>query len=123
MDLIFLLIIWICFGIASSMFMVSKGRSGCGGLLLGLLLGPVGLIIALATKKDEKALEMEKIKSGDNKKCPFCAEVVKKEAVVCKHCGRDLPKEEIEIEGECSKCGTPLKKGYAICEKCGHINI
>lgn len=27
---------------------------------------------------------------SQEKQCPFCAEVVKKEAIVCKHCGRDL---------------------------------
>jgi len=26
------------------------------------------------------------------KKCPFCAEQVKAEAVVCKHCGKDIPR-------------------------------
>lgn len=26
----------------------------------------------------------------DEKKCRFCAEIIKKDAIVCKHCGRDL---------------------------------
>ena len=29
--------------------------------------------------------------SSDIKQCPFCAEDIKKAAIVCKHCGRDLP--------------------------------
>lgn len=29
--------------------------------------------------------------AGDEKTCPFCAETIKAAAVVCKHCGRDLP--------------------------------
>jgi hypothetical protein len=28
------------------------------------------------------------------KECPFCAEIIKKRAVVCKHCGKDLPAEK-----------------------------
>lgn len=31
--------------------------------------------------------------SRDTKACPFCAETIKAAAIVCKHCGRDLPKE------------------------------
>lgn len=27
---------------------------------------------------------------GETRECPYCAEVIKTRAVVCKHCGRDL---------------------------------
>lgn len=50
-----------------------KGQA-VGGAILGIVAGPLGVIIALAV-------------DGGNKKCPQCAEQVKKEANVCKHCG------------------------------------
>ncbi|MEE9566972.1 MAG: zinc ribbon domain-containing protein [Desulfobacteria bacterium] len=30
------------------------------------------------------------------KECPFCAEIVKARAIVCKHCGKDLPEKKTE---------------------------
>ena len=34
------------------------------------------------------------------RKCPYCAETIKLEAKVCKHCSRELPEEEIADELE-----------------------
>lgn len=80
-------LLWFAFGIVGAMIASGKGNSGCGGFALGMLLGPIGLLIAFFSSDDEK----EKLaKSGYTKKCPYCAEYVKQDAVVCKHCGRDL---------------------------------
>ncbi|TVR94393.1 MAG: zinc ribbon domain-containing protein [Spirochaetaceae bacterium] len=68
----------------------SKGKGGAG-LALGIFLGPLGVLIALFLKADTQKVEATAIQSGESKKCPFCSELIKVDAVVCRFCGRDLP--------------------------------
>jgi len=86
-----LFVIWLICGVVSAIVATNKGRSGCGWFATGVLLGPLGFILALVVPKNEPRVEQRSIRSGESKKCPFCAELVKREALVCKHCGRDLP--------------------------------
>ena len=59
--------------------------------LLSLLLSPlIGILVLLIAGRKPEALEHRAIEKGTMQRCPFCAEVIRREAVVCRFCGRNL---------------------------------
>ena len=78
-------IVWIILAFACASFAKSRGREYGSWLVLSLLLSPFICIIILLISKDES--NNLGITQGTLKKCYQCAEVVKKEAIRCKHCG------------------------------------
>ena len=89
-----LIIICAIIGCIPAAIASSKGRSFFAWWLYGALLFVVALIHSLVIKKDIRSLERSQLNEG-LVKCPFCAEVIKPEAVKCKHCGSDV-KEALE---------------------------
>lgn len=79
------LVVWLICGLLGALIGSSKGRTGAG-LILGGLLGIIGLIIVAVMKPTP---EKAGIPVG-GRKCQWCAEPIQMEAVVCKHCGRDV---------------------------------
>jgi hypothetical protein len=80
-----LLIQAVAFAVLSGIVANNKNRDPAKWGIIGLLFGLFGFIavIAVSTVKNEK-------------KCPACAEHIKVEARVCKHCGYEFSDEEVE---------------------------
>lgn len=82
--------IWLLCGIAAAAIYDRKGRSAVSAFIVGITLGPVGVLLALLSGPDQVALENKQLKSGEMKRCPFCDELVRRDATVCRFCGRDI---------------------------------
>jgi RNA polymerase subunit RPABC4/transcription elongation factor Spt4 len=76
--------LWLLFGIVSAVIAARKD-AGCLGFILGVLLGPFGILIALFMK-------------GNRKACPLCKELVNKDAKICPHCQREILSEKTNIK-------------------------
>lgn len=120
-----LLIQAVAFGVLSAIIASSKNRNAAVWGSLGFLFGLFTFIAALVVEEVEP--EEEKSRSGaqkhssakrkfnpdeHEKKCPDCAEFIKLEARVCKHCGREFSDKEVreQVEKEKSKFSENKRK-------------
>lgn len=90
--LILILILWFVLSIVAGYMAEGKGRSGLGVTFLSFLLSPiVGLAVAVCMTPNTTQLAKQQIAAGKGKRCPFCAEIIKPAATVCRYCQREQP--------------------------------
>lgn len=82
-------------GLIPAFIAQSRGRSFGLWWIYGFLLFIVALIHSLFITRKDSTEENSQLSSG-MRKCPFCAEAVKTEAIKCKHCGSDIPKGSVK---------------------------
>lgn len=107
--------------IVSAVVAKNKGRSGAGWFILGLIIGPFALLVALLPP-----IVSHTAGSG-TRKCPFCAEIIKREAIKCRFCGSDIGVSQVESVGsECPTCNYVFTQSYGSegwwCPNCKRTN-
>ena len=74
--IILIVIIWLISGIIAGVIGSQKGE-GCSGFIVGLLLGPIGIITGILSK-------------GNRVKCPYCQKLIDRKAVKCPYCQSNI---------------------------------
>jgi hypothetical protein len=84
------IVIVVLIGLLPAAIAAGKGRSFVAWWIYGMAIFIVALPHALMLKRDQRALDRRALKGGQMIKCPHCAELVKREAQVCRYCNREL---------------------------------
>jgi len=89
--LIFSILLWVLFCGMVSLYAWYKGLSFFELFLLSFFFSPlIGLVVAVIMKQNIPIYEKRQIKLGLARRCPHCAEVIKRRESVCPFCDKEV---------------------------------
>jgi hypothetical protein len=95
MDMSSALVLAMLIGLIPAYIAKAKGHSFFWWWVYGSVLFIFALPMSIFLKTDQEAIKELEIGKG-NKRCPYCAETIRVEAVVCRFCNRNLPQSSAE---------------------------
>jgi hypothetical protein len=119
--MILLVVLWVVFAFVGAGLLNASGRGGTG-FALGFFLGPLGVIIAAIMRLEPAppapAAPASVAQAGE-RKCPTCAEWVKREAIRCRFCGTELAAMPARAANEqCADCYSVYSGDLTACPQC-----
>lgn len=128
------LLSWLAFGVVSAFVAKSKGRGGCAWFALGILLGPIGLILIFAMGPRLEAAERAAAEAAAkraavlSRKCPSCGELNREDAEKCRSCGSEMTapvraavtRSSAPGQWTCPRCGAANAERAPRCGNCGY---
>lgn len=113
-------IFWLGLSVAIGVWASNKGRNGFLWFLLGVVISPILAAIFLAVSADlskpsSKATAIDHPSPQTHVQCPDCAELVRNEARVCKHCGCKLIPTPIEAATKAGIGDLTVRQIVGIC--------
>jgi uncharacterized membrane protein YeaQ/YmgE (transglycosylase-associated protein family) len=129
------IVIWVVCGFVAAAIAQNKGNAGFGAFLAGILLGPIGVIIAAVMPANPAGQAQRQLASGAMKKCPQCAELVQPDAKICRYCQYQFPEPPPLAPGEirkvmqpggsarCSGCGKGVHPSAMSCQQCKRLFV
>lgn len=92
-------VFWILLAGAVGIAAAGRGRNGFGWFLISLIVSPLigGFLVVALPSAPALAEQRERIDADRNSRhCPQCAEPIRMQAVVCKHCGAPQSQQDIQ---------------------------
>lgn len=119
-----LVAVWVVVGLAHCLLFAfataavarGKGLNYGGWWVVGFLFGLVGLLIAavMPSRMPTGSTVGGVYSAQGTARCPFCAEPIQPQAVVCRWCGRDLPEGPAVAPSAASPSAPPSAAGVVL---------